>query len=373
MMAMRHRVLHLINGEFYAGAERVQDLLALQLGRYGFDVEFACLKPGRFPAERQARSVDLHAVPMRSNLDLAGCRTLARLVRRRGFDLLHSHTTRSALIGNLVSRATGLPWVHHVHSPSRQDTEQGLRNLRNTLVDRLALGRARKLICVSESLARRLETDGVEPRRLARVPNGVPCGDQRARHPTTRAGSGALVIGTVALFRPRKGLESLLEALALLRDEPRPVHLLAIGPFESPDYESAIRGQAARLGVESRITWTGFTADVGAALAELDVFVLPSLYGEGMPMALLEAMAEGLPVVATDIDGVSEVVREGADGLLVAPGDGAAMAAALRRFARGETDAAEMGRRALLRQREQFSDVVMAARVAAVYREVLQS
>lgn len=372
MTAMRHRVLHLINGEFYAGAERVQDLLAMQLGRFGFDVEFACLKPGRFPLERQARSIELHAVPMRSNLDLAGCRTLARMVRQRRFDLLHSHTTRSALIGNLVSRTTGVPWVHHVHSPSRQDTEQGLRNLRNSLVDRLALGRARKLICVSESLAQRLETDGVDARRLARVPNGVPCGAGLARAAAVNGGD-PLVLGTVALFRPRKGMETLLDALALLRDEPRPVHLLAIGPFESAEYEQEVRRRAAQLDVESRVTWTGFTADVAGALAEADVFVLPSLYGEGMPMALLEAMAEGLPVVATRIEGIPEVVRDGDDGLLVEPGDAAAMAAALRRFLRGEADATRMGERARQRQREQFSDVVMAARVAAVYREVLQS
>jgi glycosyltransferase involved in cell wall biosynthesis len=367
--ALRHGVLHLINGEFYAGAERVQDLLALQLGRYGFDVEFACLKPGQFPAQRTSRA-DLHTIPMRSGLDLACCGRIARLVRERRYALLHSHTTRSALIASVVSRLTGVPLIHHVHSPSRQDTESGLRNLRNSLVDRVALRRARKLIAVSESLAQRLTADGYATRLIAEVTNGVPCGESMAR---AVAPDAPLVLGTVALFRPRKGIETLLEALARAGTLPRPLHLRAIGPFESPEYERDVRRLVAQLGIEDRVTWTGFTADVSSALREVDVFVLPSLFGEGMPMALLEAMAVGLPVVATRIEGIPQVVRDGEEGLLVEAGDSQALGEAVARFARGEVDMAAMAERALRRQREQFSDVVMAARVAAVYREVLQS
>jgi len=101
--------------------------------------------------------------------------------------------------------------------------------------------------------------------------------------------------------------------------------------------------------------------------------VLPSLFGEGMPMVVLEAMAAGLPVVATRIEGLPQVVRHGQDGLLVEPGDPAALADTLLRLARGESSAGRLGDSGWQRQREHFSDVSMTERVAAVYEEVLES
>ncbi len=91
------RVMHVINGEHYAGAERVQDLLALRLGEFGYEVGFACLKPGRFVGQRRSQSAPLYELPMRSRLDLRPARRLARLVRAYGYQLIHTHTPRAAL------------------------------------------------------------------------------------------------------------------------------------------------------------------------------------------------------------------------------------------------------------------------------------
>jgi glycosyltransferase involved in cell wall biosynthesis len=103
----------------------------------------------------------------------------------------------------------------------------------------------------------------------------------------------------------------------------------------------------------------------------MHVFVLPSLYGEGMPMVVLEAMAAGLPVVSTRVEGIPEVVRDCRDGLLAAPGNVAELGAALLRIARGEVDAGALGDSGRQRQRERYSDESMAAGIARVYREVL--
>ena len=105
----------------------------------------------------------------------------------------------------------------------------------------------------------------------------------------------------------------------------------------------------------------------------MQVFVLPSLYGEGMPMVVLEAMAAGLPIVSTRVEGIPQVVRHGVDGLLAQPSDAEDLAEALQRFVRGEVDANVMGDNGWHRQRENFSDVSMAAGVATVYRQVLGS
>jgi glycosyltransferase involved in cell wall biosynthesis len=362
------KVLHLINGEFYAGAERVQDLLALQLAACGFAVSFACLKDGVFAERRRAQQAPLYRFPMQSRLDLSQCMRLARLVQAQGFRLLHTHTPRTALIGRLVALFARVPFVHHVHSPAESDTEQGWRNLRNGLVEKFSLRGARRLIAVSASLERGLKERGFAPERIRQLPNGVPLGERlrRAYQPGEE-----LSVGMIALFRPRKGIEILLEAMARVQAAGARVHLHAIGPFETPEYQRTVLELAHKLGLEPSITWAGFRSDISAEFRRMHLFVLPSLYGEGMPMVVLEAMAAGLPVVSTRVEGIPEIVREGQDGLLATPGDAGELAENMLRFVRGTADAAGMGDSGWRRQREGYSDVSMAAGVAAIYREVL--
>jgi glycosyltransferase involved in cell wall biosynthesis len=182
---------------------------------------------------------------------------------------------------------------------------------------------------------------------------------------------GTWTLGTVALFRPRKGVEVLLEALAAVRSWDLDVRLRAVGGFETLAYETAILGLADRLGVTSAIDWTGFTRDVNAELAKIDLFVLPSLFGEGLPMVVLEAMAAGVPVIATRVEGVPEAVVHRETGLLVDPDSVSQLAAAIRQVVDGDMDYAAMSRAGRERHAEKFSDVAMARNVAAVYDDVL--
>ncbi|MCI0491836.1 MAG: glycosyltransferase, partial [Planctomycetes bacterium] len=107
------RVLHLINGEHYSGAERVQDLLARQLPGCGFSVGFVCVKPGRFPAARETKDVPLVELPMCGRLDWKLVKQLVAMVRDEGYALIHAHTPRTALIGRLAARRAGVPLVYH--------------------------------------------------------------------------------------------------------------------------------------------------------------------------------------------------------------------------------------------------------------------
>jgi len=182
-----------------------------------------------------------------------------------------------------------------------------------------------------------------------------------------------LTVGMIALFRPRKGVEVLLQAMARLHGDGARVRLHAVGPFETPEYQRSVLELSSTLGLENFVTWTGFRSDMSAEFRHMHLFALPSLYGEGMPMVVLEAMAAGLPVVSTRVEGIPEVVRDGRDGLLAEPDDPAGLAAALLRFVRGEADAAVMGDSGWQRQRDNFSDKSMARGVAAVYRELLPS
>ncbi len=362
------RVLHVINGEHYSGAERVQDLLAARLPELGFDVGFACVKPGVFAKKRSFQSAPVFDIPMHSRIDLRAVKRLVQIIRRHDYRIVHAHTPRSALVGRIAARIVGVPLVYHVHSPARRDTTRGLRNWINAASERLTVSGAARLIAVSHSLGQHMAREKFQPERIVVVPNGVPrVGDL----PPRRTPRGTWQLGTVALFRPRKGIEALLEALALLEARGLRVGLRAVGGFECPDYMRQTLNLAAKLGVSGRVQWTGFTSDVAAELARMDLFVLPSLFGEGLPMVVLEAMAAGVPVVASRVEGVPEAVRHGIDGVLAQPGDPAALAEAIAQVITGQYDWQDLRRSAIARHAERFSDRSMALGVAQAYRQVL--
>lgn len=363
----RRRALFLINGEHYAGAERVQDLLACQLPAFGWEVDFACLKPGAFATSREAKGSRVIDLPMRSRFDVRQVREVSRLLGR-GYDLLHTHTVRSALIGSLASWQAGKPMVHHVHGRTDRNTESPLRDRVNSTIERMSLRHALRLIAVSGHTAEHLRRLGHADARIRTVPNGVPCvSDVREWQPP---GRDAWVIGMAALFRPLKGLDVLVEAMARLHAMGMCVHLRAIGEFESEEYRRQILGLVAERGLAGYVHWTGFTRDVMGELAKVDALVLPSLYGEGLPMVVIEAMAAGLPVIASASEGIHEALDEGRAGVLVPPGNAEALAQGLAELIAHPQRARSLACTGLQRQRDHYSDVAMARQVAQVYREI---
>lgn len=362
------RVLHIINGEHYSGAERVQDLLAGELPELGIAVGLACVKPNRFPQMRQAAEVPLFEVPMRGRFDFRPVRKLVRIVREHDVHLLHAHTPRTLLVARMVAARTRLPIVYHVHSPTSRDSNRRWVNRINSWTERACLSRVDRIITVSQSLADELIASGTPRHCITVVPNGVPAKSPSPRpDPTGRDWT----LGTVALFRPRKGTEVLLDAMAMLQRLGVRVKLRAIGPFETKAYERCLRDHVERLGLQHQVEWTGFTRDVDAEFAKMDLFVLPSVYGEGMPMVVLEAMASAVPVVATRVEGVPEVVRDGVEGLLAEPGDAGSLAECVGTFVSGQISWESTANRAMSRQQSHFSQRSMAAGVANVYRQLV--
>lgn len=362
--ALRGRILHVINGEHYSGAERVQDLLGLGLRSWGYEVGFACVKPDRFPRERRSRECPLFITPMKSRGSLSAARALARIVKREGFHALHAHTPRTALLGALAARQCDVPLVYHVHSPVGRDSTRRFRNFVNQCVERWSLRNCRHVVTVSESLMAYMQTRGVPRSRITVVPNGVPratiCRSERRPH-------GSWVLGMVALFRPRKGLEILLQSLAQLRSQGKDVRLRAVGPFETPAYGAEIHNLVTTLRLEDAIDWIGYTSDVTRELSRMDLFVLPSLFGEGLPMVILEAMTAGVPVVCSRVEGVPEAIRDGIDGLLAQPNDPVDLTRVMERIISGQVNWNSLQSSARQRHADHFSDMAMAEGVAKVY------
>jgi len=364
------RVLHLINGEHYAGAERVQDLLGLRLPEFGFDVGYACVKPDQFGPRRASQDLPLYETRMGRRYDLRAAWKIARLIRRQGYQLVHTHTPRTALVGSLASRICRVPMVHHVHGQTLTEVNRQWLCRVSATVERVSLSRADRIIAVSPSVVDYLRGQAVPADRIALVPNGVPASKHRASRPVARGANHVWTLGTIALFRPRKGTEMLLGAVADLRAAGHNVRLRAVGPFETKPYEAEVKARAQALGLEGHVDWTGFSSDVDGQLARMDLMVLPSILPEGLPMVVLEAMAAAVPPVGTRVQGILDVIRHETDGLICEPRR-ADLARQIERVICGELDYARLSSAALARHQQCYSDVSMAKGLAEVYRQIL--
>jgi len=363
------KVLHIINGEFFSGAERVQQGLGKSLQQFGFQSDFACLKTGKFLEACDLPPNRVVEFPMSSRRDFSVVPRLTQFVLDGDYQLLHAHTPRSAMITAMLAKRTALPWIYHVHSPTSRDSTRRWLNCLNAWTERLALYSCQHLITVSNSLNAEMLRKGWLPSRVTTIHNGVeqlPAIDWEARNP-----SSPWNLGMVALMRPRKGVEILLEALYILRARRSDIRLELIGSFETTAYQNQIEQLLCRWKLEDAVTVSGFTRDVANKLRSMDALILPSLFGEGLPMVVLEAMAAGVPVVATSVEGTPEAVRDGVDGYLAQPKNAGDLAAKIDQLCSDRERWQAMGRAARERQQSLFTTTHMAKRVADVYRQLL--
>ncbi|HUT25988.1 MAG TPA: glycosyltransferase, partial [Sumerlaeia bacterium] len=381
------RVVHLIHGTHLGGAEEMAANLCGALSPDRYQGRVVCLGEGEtVKARLDQRGVAWDKAAMRSKTDLAVVLRLIERLRAARVDLLHTHTSRTNLVGRLASRLTALPVVSTVHTAVARDINDfGRSNRVNAWIERLTRGWSACFVSVSRRNARELVDRGMDPARVVHIPNGVEI-DTRAAAPeeTKRLAREAMgvdlravrVVGILASLRPRKGAEYLLRAVAQLASEFPRIRLLVVGSaewVESVDYLQTLKDLATDLGIAERVTFTGHRDDAAAMLSLMEVYVLPSLYGEGLPLSILEAMAQGKPVVATATEGNDELVRDGETGLLVPPGDATALAQAVATLLRDPARARAMGKRGRELVRTHFSIAQMARRYEAVYDRVLET
>jgi glycosyltransferase involved in cell wall biosynthesis len=255
---------------------------------------------------------------------------LVALARRRETRILHVHGYAAADFGRLAARLAGTRLVLHEHfADPAMPVYQGL-------ADRALAPLTHRAIAVSHSTRDFLVKERFVPRERVRlIWNGAPldefapAGPERARAVRRDLGipEDAPVVGTIGRLNAQKGHRFLLEAAAPLCRRRGDLRVLVVG---DGDLMEDLRAQAAGLGVAEQVLFAGHRTDVPDLLAALDVFCISSLY-EGTPLALFEAMAAGRPVVSTAVDGCREVLDDGVTGLLVPPGDPAALEAALDR------------------------------------------
>jgi glycosyltransferase involved in cell wall biosynthesis len=284
---------------------------------------------------------------------------LRQALRGEGVRVLVTHGYKPNVVGALAARWTGLPHLPYY----RGYTAETWKVRRYETLDRAFLRRARRVLCVSSASGDRLRGFGVDGSRIVCVPNAVapaprplPLVDPRAEFSIP---AGAPVAVAAGRLSAEKGHRFLVEAL------PRVPRLHAV-VFGSGREREALGVRARTLAVSDRIHWAGFRDDVLPYLAAADVVVNPSLT-EGLPNVVLEALSLAAPVVATDVGGVSTLVRDGETGWLVPPGDARALARALGAAIADREAAHRRGEAGRLLVGREFSFQIQAERLMGIY------
>ena len=328
----------------------------------GWRVLLACQPDGRLAERAREAGVETRPVRMRGPLDPRGLAALVRLVRREHVSLVHTHSSIDAWLGGMAARLCRVPVVRtrHVSIAIRRGPNPVYRWL------------ADRVITSGEAIRRVVLAAGVPPARVVAIPAGVNLESFRfglkAPEIERELGLGSPVVGSVAMFRGSKGHPQLLQAFARVRERHPRASLLLVGDgIRRPWVEQLAR----EAGLADAVVFTGFRPDVPALLAAMDCFALASTRTEGVPQALLQAFAVGVPVVASRIGGIPEVVTDGETGLLVESDTVPLLAAAIERVLDDPASAAQRARAARALVETRFSHERSIDRLLALYDELL--
>ncbi len=366
------KILNLISSSGLFGAERVALELAVTLKEIsGVDPVMGVIKNSRSPHTEvgdEAKRVGIETVVFscKGQFDRNAVAEIRRYIRDEGVDVVHTHGYKSNFYGYFASRGL-VPAVATNHNWIRSHWRLKLY----CFIDRYIIRRFDTVVAVSREIEAEMTARGVPAGKIIVIDNGVNMRrfSARGRGPGIRKGLGigkdTVLIGTAGSLKSVKGHTFLLKAaVEVLRSCRKGVKFIITGDGElREDLES----EARALGIGDKVLFTGYRSDVEDILQCLDIFVLPSLR-EGLPMVLLEAMASSKPVVATRVGAVPEVVEGAGCGLLVEPGDAAALAAALSALAKDRKKMRLMGKRGYEKVSEDYSSVKMAERYLSVYR-----
>jgi len=297
---------------------------------------------GDFTPEARARGVEPVVIPelgraIRTGRDLRALVKLVRIFRQLQPDIVHTHTAKAGALGRVAAWLAGVPVkIHTFHGHVLEGYFSPAVTRMFVEAERTLARMTDRLVTVSPRLRTQLLAMGIgRPEQVEVVPLGLDLarfGRARPESPTLRPSLGLSaetpLLGIVGRLVPIKDHTTLFQAMARLQPNGSPAHLVVVGDGEE---RPRLEGLAGRLGLGERIHFLGWRADLETILKELDVVICASR-NEGTPVALIEAMAAGVPVLSTDVGGVADLVAHGETGWLVPPSDPPSMARAIRQL-----------------------------------------
>lgn len=368
------KILHVVDSLEFGGLERfVLDLATKQLTS-GYEVTiFSILRTGGYVTDVVNAGIQVIQAGKSRSFDVSVLRQLRAASVGARVDVVHAHNftpnyyAATAILGSGSRRPTLVGTCH--------DMGARLSNRHLRRMYRWALRRTTRVSMVSQGVCDQYMTTGlVDPRRATTIPNGVPV-ERFANSPARRAAGRAalglsgdgLVIGTVGRYVKLKNHQMLIGVVPeLVRSFPD-LQVVIVGYGE---LEDALRQQISDLGMQGHITLTGKRSDVADILPAFDVYCTPSLT-EGLPIALLEACASSLAIVATAVGGNAEVISNGETGLLTRPGDPAGFRDALHRLLADATLRENVANAARVWVRDHASMEILFAAYDSFYRRAM--
>jgi glycosyltransferase involved in cell wall biosynthesis len=374
------RVLHVLGGTEFGGAIWVVQSYVEALMEQGCAVTI-CATADRVTDLFRRAGCEIIEIPemvraIDPRRDAIAVAKLARICRRRRFDVVHTHTSKGGIVGRAAARLAGVPIIlHTAHGFAFHERSSRRSMALYVTLERLAARWSDRIITVSEFHREWALSLGIgSPEKVVTIHNGI----SRARLAVSRSAADVrrefglaaddLVIASIGRLAPGKGLEDLVVALPeIRRSQPRARLLLAgDGPLR-PELEAQVRGS----GLEGFVHLPGFREDVGDLLMAADLVAAPSLR-EGLSISVLEAMAMGRPIVATTIGSNRELIEDGVSGLLIPPDDAPALAAAVSSLLGDPDRAARFGNAARDRFEAGFTERAMKDAVWNLYATLLE-
>ncbi len=371
-------ICHVAGGDLWAGAEvQLKVLLSKLIRRAEINLSVILFNEGRLRKEIEGLGIPVTVFPETKWGSAKIFLELVREFKKSNDQLIHTHSYKDTILAAPAAKLCGIQRVVRTVHGLREPFE-GLKAFKMSLYEAIERTVHRycvdSIIAVSSQIESKYKAEG-EGSRVTCIRNGIDLegksiqSDRRRIRKDLGIDSGTCLIGTVGRLTPVKGIPYLLQAARMLLLQGANVKVLVVGDGSiRPD----LMTQTRDLGISENVVFLGHREDTDELLQAMDIFVLPSL-SEGIPMALLEAMAASRAVVASRVGGIPEIVEDGFEGFLVEPMDVNSLAERCRRLIESPDVARKMGEQARKRVERDFSATAMADRVALVYKELLMS
>ncbi len=342
---------------------------AVRFTELGCRMLIACQQGSRIAEQARLAGLPVYIVRMRFPCDPLAMADILGIVREKGVDLLHTHSSRDSWIAGAAGRLFGIPVIRsrHLSTPVHPGWS-------STFVYRYL---ADLIITSGIHIKEALERDNkLPPGKIV----SIAAGADSERFALTISGkkireelgleNAFPLVGVIAILRSWKGHQYLLEAVKNVVAEFPEARFLIVG---NGPWESNLRSKITELGIERYVIMTGFREDIPEIMAALDIFVLPSTASEATSQVIPQALLMGKPVIATNVGGLPELIENGVTGLLIPPGNAEALGEAVLQMATRRDQAAEMARNGRKKILEGYTFEVMIRRTAECYAQVLRA
>ncbi len=368
---MQINILYLIETIGPGGAEKMLIDLTSNINKKFFHPIVCLTKKGWLSEKLKYQNTETIIIESKKRFDFIWSIKIAQFIKRRKIDLLHTHLLDSNFYGAIASLLAKCPQVCTEHGDAhhsiyKKDISIWTKYFFIALI-------AHKIIAVSKFTANKLKKMIYFKDKISVIYNGIDTSifelnnkeDRILIRKSLGIPDNAIIVICVANLYPAKGHETLLKAISLIYDKLPNLHVILAGKGQLKD---TIEKQANILRIQNRIHILGLRNDVPDLLKASDIFVLPS-FSEAMPLSLLEAISSGLPVIATNVGGIPEIIEHKKSGFIIPPGDYKLLAMKILELAICDKERKDMGLQAKKIARKKFDISIMTSQYEAIYKE----